>query len=532
MLPPMTLRTPLWSNTASQLLAALQAGDVSAREVVLAHIERTRTTHERLNAVVLPRFDEALAEAVACDSARARGSASRALQGLPITIKDQHAVKGMPLTLGLTKRKDAVSPVDGPLVARLKAAGAIVIGKTNVSQLLLYHEADNPVFGRTNHPQSRERTPGGSSGGESAILAAGGSPLGLGGDLGGSVRVPAHFTGICGLKPTAWRLTNLDAPVQDFPLQEAIWPQPGPLARSTADLALAMRVLCQPGLERLDCTVMPVPWVEPNLAKPLRAGYFNSAPFFPAAPAVARAVDDAAQALAGAGWEVVPLVAPDMAEVTGLFLALLAADGGRGVRPALQDGEVVSRQLQVLLRATGIPNWVREVLVPLLRAIGQHHLGHVVDATRARSAHDYFALLGARAAIRQWWFDQLDAERIDVVLCPPHALPAMRHGATEWATAAACYAFFANLLGLPGGVVPVTTVRADEANPRAFGRDRVLQEAAATEAGSVGLPVGVQILGRLFREDQVLATMQALEDALRDRPDWPLKLGPRVDGEG
>ena len=200
-------------------------------------------------------------------------------------------------------------------------------------------------------------------------------------------------------------------------------------------------------------------------------------------------------------------------------------------RCAVAGDPVVARQLQVVLRAAAIPNWLRDLLAPLLRGLGQSQLAHLLQATRARSGHDYFGLLAGRAALRQRWFDGLHTAGIDVVLCPPHALPAMRHGATEWTTAAACYAFVANLLGAPAGVVPVTTVRADEAEPRLAGRDRVLREAAATESGSAGLPVGVQVIGRLFREDQALAAMQVLETALGDRPDWPLRWGPRMAAE-
>ncbi len=130
---------------------------------------------------------------------------------------------GTQTTLGLPNRVGRKSDGDGPLVARLRRAGAIILGKTNVSQLLLYYESDNPVYGRTNNPWNPERTPGGSSGGEAAIIAAGGSPLGLGGDLGGSVRIPAHFCGLTGLKPTSGRLTNEDNVMGLFPLgQEAI----------------------------------------------------------------------------------------------------------------------------------------------------------------------------------------------------------------------------------------------------------------------------------------------------------------------
>jgi len=231
---------------ASELARLIRGGDVSARDVVEAHIRRIEDVDARLNAVVARRFEEALAEATRADDARARGEVLGPLHGVPVTIKDQFLVAGMPTTFGLPPRASHRADGDGPLVARLRQAGAIVLGKTNVSQLLFYHESDNPVYGRTNNPWNLDRTPGGSSGGEGAIVAAGGSALGLGSDLGGSIRIPAHFCGIAGLKPSSRRLSLLDTPAGIFFEQDVIGYQPGPLARTVADLALAMSVLAGP----------------------------------------------------------------------------------------------------------------------------------------------------------------------------------------------------------------------------------------------------------------------------------------------
>src|SRR5262249_49918030 len=195
-------------------------------------------------------YDQARAEARAADEQHARGEPLGPLHGVPITIKEQFMLKDTPSTWGLPSQANWRAEADGPLVARLREAGGIVLGKTNIPQLLYYNEADNPVYGRCNNPWDPERTPGGSSGGEAAIVSAGGSALGIGGDLGGSLRVPAHFCGICTLKPTSLRLTNLDNPPHlGAHGQEAIINQDGVLARSVADLALGMRILAAPGQE-------------------------------------------------------------------------------------------------------------------------------------------------------------------------------------------------------------------------------------------------------------------------------------------
>ncbi|HEY4440937.1 MAG TPA: amidase family protein, partial [Candidatus Elarobacter sp.] len=284
--------------TASELAAGIRERRWSAIDVVDAHVARIEAVDGALNAVVVRRFDAAREEARRADAAVGSGEPLGPLHGVPITIKEQFTVAGMPATLGVPGARD--DDHDGPLVARLRAAGAIVLGKTNVPQLLIYNESDNPVYGRTNNPWNLDRSSGGSSGGEAAIIAACGSPLGLGSDIGGSLRCPAHACGIAALKPTSWRLTNEDAREPGYAEgQIAIVSQPGPMARSVADLALAMTILAAPGQERFDPATPPVPWPDPGTVdvRGLRIGMYDDDGAFPAAPAVKRAVAAAAHAL-------------------------------------------------------------------------------------------------------------------------------------------------------------------------------------------------------------------------------------------
>ena len=191
--------------SASSLAALISAGELSAVEVVQAHIDRIEAVDGRLNAMVFRRYDAARAEARDIDRRRMAHEALPPLAGVPVTIKDCLDLAEAPSTFGLSARVGVNADGDEVHVGRVRAAGAIVLGKTNVSQLLIFVETDNPVFGRTNNPWNLSRTCGGSSGGEAAILAAGGSALGLGTDIGGSLRYPAAFCGISSLKPTAGR---------------------------------------------------------------------------------------------------------------------------------------------------------------------------------------------------------------------------------------------------------------------------------------------------------------------------------------
>jgi Asp-tRNA(Asn)/Glu-tRNA(Gln) amidotransferase A subunit family amidase len=507
--------------TATQLAERIRSGEMSAAEVVEAHIARIEEVNPRLNAVVVPRFDEARAAAAAIDAARRRGDTLGPLAGVPITIKECFHVAGTPTTLGVPHLAGDVQPVDGPLVARLRAAGAIILGKTNVPELLLMHESDNPLYGRTINPWHADRSPGGSSGGESAIIAAGGSALGLANDLGGSIRQPAHSCGICGLKSTTGRLTNLGLRL-NLEGMEAIVGQPGPMARSVADLALAMRVLAAPGLERIDPTVSPVPWCDPEQVElnGLRVAMWTDDGFFPSSPAVRRAILEAAAVLRARGVTIESFQPPQIDEAMQLYFRLLSADGGAGSRKTLR-GDEVHPEVRQLLWQSCIPRSTRPVLSWLLNGLGQHRKARLLRHTGPDSAAGYWQATAERRKYNQQFLSALDAGRFDAMLCPVHALPALTHGSFIHLLSAASPSMLTNLLGVPSGAVPVTTVRLGEESDRVVGRDHIDRAALAVEANSAGLPIGVQVAARHWREDVVLSLMAAIEAGCRGRAGYP-----------
>ena len=514
----------LTSLSASEIARCVASGDISAAEVVDAHIQRIEEIDGQLNAVVIRRFDEARAAAAAADDARRRGDRLGPLHGVPITIKEQLQVAGTQTTLGLSHRVGRIEPTDGPLVDSLRRAGAIVLGKTNVGQTLMYHESDNPVYGRTNNPWDPERTPGGSSGGEAAIVAARGSSLGLGGDLGGSLRVPAHFCGIHALKPTSRRLTNDDNPPGIFlGGQEAILPQQGPIARSVADLELALRVLTRPIPRTRDASA-PLIWRDPadvDVSR-LRIGMYTHDGFFAAAPAIRRAVDSAADALSDSGAAVMPFTPRDVEEAVELFLAVMSADGGAGIRHLLQKDRPVA-QMKGFVQAADLLPAIRQLAAAVLERRGSRRLAFVLRSVRGVSAREYMALIARLNGYRERWLAAMDRDGLDALICPPYATPALRHGAGESLSvfSAGSYAVLFNVLGMPAGVVAATTVGADEETDRPGSSDPIDRAALETERGSAGLPVGVQVAARHWREDVVLAVMAALEHSFSQRPDHP-----------
>jgi fatty acid amide hydrolase len=510
---------------ACELADLIRRGDISSREVVEQHIARVEAVDRRLNALVVPLFAEAREEATAADAAVARRDVLGPLHGIPMTIKESFLVRGAPSTWGIPSRRTHRAASDGPLVARLRAAGAIFLGVTNVPQFLFAHESDNPVYGRTNNPWDLGRSPGGSSGGEAALIAAGGSPLGLGNDIGGSVRVPAHFCGIHALKPTAGRLTNLDHPVELWPRgQEAVVNQAGPLARSVADLALAMEVLAGRDQTAIDPSIAPVPWPDGTSTplRGLRVGVYDDDGFFPAAPALRRAVREAAAAIEARGATVEEWRPPDVAHAMGLYFGLLAAEGTAPMRRMLA-GARPDPLVADLFRASELPAPLRPVMAFVLRRLGQRRLAEVVDRVRPLSTADYLELIDARTRYRKRFVDDLAALGVDVLVCPAFASAAIPHGVGRYVPTAASYSMLFNLLGFPAGVVAATRVRPNEETDRPASRDRVERAVRDSERGTAGLPVGVQVVARPWREDLVLAVMSQLEDHFRALPDYPAR---------
>jgi amidase len=306
----------------------IRAREISSVELVTAHLRRIEQINPNLNAAVEVLSDSALAEAHAADQQLAAGEPCGPLHGVPISIKDSIDVRGAKTTAGtLGRRNAAIAQRDAALVQRLRTAGAIPIAKTNLPDLLFSYESDNLIYGRTNNPYDVSRTPGGSSGGESALIAACGSPLGLGSDAAGSVRVPAAFCGITSIKPTSGRLARTGHVPPAGGWAEALW-QIGPMARHAGDLVVAMQVLA--GEDELDFTGPPVPLFKPDLSK-LRVAFFTDNGFATCTPDVQDSVRRCASFLSETGIEVEERRPPRVDQAFELELALLGADGADGI---------------------------------------------------------------------------------------------------------------------------------------------------------------------------------------------------------
>lgn len=314
--------------SAQTLAGRIRGRELSSTEVLEAHLAQIARQNPALNAIVT--LDEAGARerARAADAALARGEIWGPLHGVPVTLKDSHAVRGMRTTAGFPPLADYVPAEDGAVAARLRGAGAVLLGKTNVPELLADPQCENPIFGRTNNPWDRTRTPGGSSGGACAAVAAGLSALDIGSDIGGSIRIPAHFCGVCGLKTTEHRVprTGHIPNLPGNPPSARILAVIGPQARTVDDLTLALQLLAGP--DGIDTDTVPVPLSPlPSLApRDLRLAWAPTFPGVPVSASVRAAVEQAAWRFAQAGAQVEEtLPALDFAQQDALFTRLVRA---------------------------------------------------------------------------------------------------------------------------------------------------------------------------------------------------------------
>lgn len=450
------------SGTAQGRL--IREGAISSADLVEAHLRRIDEINPALNAVVEILREPARRAARESDQRRADGSLLSPLDGVPFSVKDSIEVAGTLCTAGTLGRRGAPPSMrDATLVARLRAAGAIPLARTNLPDLLFAFESDNLIYGRTNNPYNLSRTSGGSSGGEAALIAACGSPFGLGSDAAGSVRLPAHFCGIAALKPTSGRLPRTGHVPPAGGWLEAVW-QIGPMARHVEDLCTMMPILL--GGDGQDHTVIEMPYEE-AAAVPRRIAFFVHNGIAPPDAETADVVRRAAAKLGAV--EVQP---PLIEQSYDLEMALVGSDGGDGLRSYLASiGSVPTHPL--------LEGWLAKL---------EPYRTDLAGFGKIWGRWSQF-----RAAMLAFMGDY------DAVLSPVCATPALPHGTTieERNFRGFSYTMTYNVLGWPAATVP-----------------------CGQSAG--GLPIGVQVASKPWREDLVLSVARQLEENSRQwRPNLP-----------
>ena len=308
--------------SATEQAAAIRAGDLSAETLLAATLSRVRACNPHLNAIVTRLDDSALAAARAVDAARARGEPLGPLAGVPVTVKVNVDQEGQATTNGLRIQADLIATEDNPVVANLRRAGAVIIGRTNTPAFSLRWFTRNALHGQTRNPHDPTRTPGGSSGGAAAAVAAGLGSIAHGTDIAGSIRYPAYACGVHGLRPSLGRVPAFNATAGDRHIGGQLMAVSGPLARTVADLRLALAAMAAPDLR--DPWWIPVPLSGPPFAR--RAALLCAPDGMDVAPSVGAALQDAARKLRAAGWEVGTPATPPLREGLSVQIALWMAD--------------------------------------------------------------------------------------------------------------------------------------------------------------------------------------------------------------
>jgi amidase len=460
--------TELWRRSAGELAAAIAAREVSSAEVVDAHLARIEAVNGRVNAVVVVLADAARRAAAEADRKVAAGEPLGPLHGVPCTVKENIDMAGLATTSGVRPLEHAIAPVDAPVVERMRAAGAIPIGRTNLPDMGLRVHTDSSLRGLTRNPWNLGRTAGGSSGGEGAALATGMSPIGLGNDIGGSLRNPASACGIASIRPTLGRIPDASSmPNGDQRLLAGqLMAVQGPMARRVADVRLGLKALI--GAHPRDPWTVDMPFEGPALRRPIRVAVVAEPPGGRTDPIVAGVVRKAADVLANAGYDVVEAAPPRYAEAVDIWARFLLTDFA-----LIMDGVVT------MMGEGGRTFW----------------LGANRATPPATDAASLSGMLVARDSIAQAW-SMFMAEH-PLVLTPTWSQLPFEHdfdisepsGVTDTLELMRPVTH-ANLLGLPSACVPA-------------GRD------AAT-----GLPVGVLLNGQRMRDDLCLEAAEAIEAKL------------------
>ncbi|NUV90513.1 amidase [Streptomyces sp. KAI-26] len=470
--------------SAESLLSALRAGDVTSVELTDAAISRIERDDRAINAICAPDFDRARDAARSADRARARGE-ERPLLGIPVTVKESYDIAGLPTTWGMPEHRDHVPAEDAVQVARLRAAGAVVLGKTNVPLGLQDVQSFNEVYGTTNNPWNQGRTPGGSSGGSAAALACGLGALSIGSDIAGSLRTPAHFCGVYAHKPTLGLAASrgmVPPTVPALPVDGDL-AVVGPMARSARDLGLLLDVMAGPDPLTLGVAYgVTLPPARHERLRDFRVLVLDEHPLLPTGAAVRAGVERVAEALAdgGARVERQSALLPDLAEAALLYMQLLAS--GSTVHFPVEAYE------EVRAHAAGL---------------GADDLS--LDAARLRgmvlSHRDWLEANHLREVHRQGW-RRLFAE-FDAVVCPVSPTPAFPHDhypdplRRRLDIDGVAYPYFdqlvwAGVATMPG--LPATAVPAGR-SPE-------------------GLPVGVQLIGPMYEDRTPLKLAELLEQRI------------------
>ncbi|WOO43714.1 amidase [Rubellicoccus peritrichatus] len=447
-------------SSATQIAEAIKTGQTTSEAITLACLRRIGEVNEKINAVFQLQTEAALEQAKQADTDLARGIFYGPLHGLPMTTKDSFDTAGVVSTAGTLGRKNYIPSKDATIVERLKSAGAILLGKTNTPELTLAGHTDNLVYGWTSNPYALDRSPGASSGGAAAIVSAGGAAFDIGTDTGGSIRLPSHYCGLCGIKPTSGRVARTGH-IISYDSYDQFLTTIGPIARYVEDLKTILPIISGP--DGIDPYVydIPIGFSEETKLEDLKFCFFTDNDFLTPCAEVVRTVKDVARELEKTGAVIEAFCPEVLQETLDMWLAVITADGGYTKKKILADSgtEQTSKHLK----------WLSELSMD--EGIGKFPQKDFADMFE-RWAH-------YQSRVTSAFFN------FDIIVCPVSAVPAPKAD-YESIFEVVSYVGAFNLTGWPAVTVPAGMTKE-------------------------GLPIGVQIVGKPWEEAKILAVAEYIE---------------------
>ena len=511
---PEAIQQHVLSLTVTELAAAIRSGQVTSVQATATYIRRAYTLGRSLELTAEEPFAQALALAAERDEALAANpSACGPMHGVPVSIKDHIGQRGCHSSSGVVSKAVTADTHDAALLQQLLAAGAVPFVRSNVPQVMLWIESENHIYGCAKNPWNERNTPGGSSGGEGGLVAGRLSPLGIGSDVGGSIRVPSAFCGVYGFKPTTGRVSGMN--VKDNTLDNYydmffrfIPVACGPLGKCAADIELALQVLFGPA--RGDNFALPLHFdrrLKPKTT--MRIGYFTNLALFEPSAAVKRGVLECKAALEAQGHTLLEFKLDDPTLATKLFLKSFNAQGLDPLLNAL-DGEEPMYFYAPAVAINSKP-WLRDSVLWLLKKLGNTRLYDFLNvplrlSAKEMKAHNQAVLDFIGAITAQW-----QALDLDAVVCPVLGIVSPNHTKTLKALTSGEYCYLWKLLRYPTGVVPVSQVLPGEDLYESAIKDLVSSDAKEACKDTVGMPIAVQVVGLPHQDEKVVEVMKTLE---------------------
>lgn len=525
------------NSDVTNLKRLLDMRKLSSEDLLLIYFKRALTIGKDHDLITEVNFEESLQMAKECDRIRNTKYFNKAVNdsegflfGIPISIKDLFDMKGFESNFGCGVNCNKPKSEDGYVIKLLKNEGAIPFIRSNIPQVGFAFECWNQVYGRGLNPWNKSRTPGGSSGGEGGLIASRCSPLGLGSDMGGSIRAPSLFCGVYGFKPSSTRVSNkgLSLLTKAFDGVSNIIPvSVGPLAKSTDDVALMMRCFLNENFHKEnrfkeggDGYYVPIPWNEKVFMdrRPYRIGYLRNNDFMPISTSFIRAVDETADALKLCGHNMIEVEMNFLNEVQSLYYQTLTADKNLQIfQDAIQQQGLDDELFKNLKMIINLPSCLKSIIKGLANCIGMPRVGALMSSTNPKTTHEILELIAAIKSLKEKFMKWWNVYNLEVLILPNLGMPAFKHGLGGDISVFGAYCMLSNLLDIPCGAVPITLVGEHETEydeKVRSNRDMITSKAKENLNESQGMPVGIQVITPFMEEEKCIAIMKQIEEKI------------------